>query len=180
MGQAYLCRKSGEAREEKSWFCFCPYICPCPSLHPSVLGILFVYISQGICKELIRMIISPQKTMTKVSVWKISRKINSSSSSSSSSFSSLCSCSLTLSPPSHQLDSWLFAHFPVEAEPAHAGVWEGEEEARLHRGLSCFSTVLHVRFEWFISDAQITHASWMPPALWMSPPALYPWIICTR
>lgn len=79
------------------------------SLHPSIsippsiraLGILSVCTSQGICKELIRKIISPQKT--KVSLWKASRKTNS-----SSSFCSSCSCRLTLSPPSHQLGSWLF------------------------------------------------------------------------
>lgn len=134
MGQAYLCRKSGEAGEEKLCFCSCPYIHPSPSIR--VLGILFVCISQGICKQLIRKIISPQKTVTKVSLWKMSRKFNS----SSSSFSSPCSCSLTLTPPSHQLDSWLFVHFPMEAGSAHAGMWEDEEEAKLHRGLPCFST----------------------------------------
>lgn len=83
-----------------------------PSIYPSIplsihlsLGIHSACISQGICKELINKIISPQKLKTKVSLWKTSRKINSSS------FSSSCSCGLTLSPPSLQLGSWLFVQF---------------------------------------------------------------------
>lgn len=142
-----ICVGKVEKQERRS--CVSPCVLTSIHVHPSIHQSL----GHPLCVHLTRNLQGADKKdhlslEDKVSLGKMSRKINS-----SSSFSSPCSCSLTLSPPSHQLDSWLFVHFPMEAGSACAGMREDEEEARLHRGLSCFPTALHFGFGWFISGA---------------------------
>lgn len=137
MGHAYLCRKIGKAGEERR-SCVSTWVLTSIHLHPSIHQSL----GHPLCVHLTRNLQGADKE-DHLSIEDKGQPVEGVKKNQL-----LLLILFFVFLQTHPLPSLtpagflaICTNFPMGAGSAHAGMWEDEEEARLHRGLPCFSAV---------------------------------------